>query len=688
MDSFSTFTPSTRRQQRLLFLASIGVLLVAGTSVIELLATAWGQRPWSLARHLLRGGMNAVGVDPTVFYYVPLGVFVGLVVGLLLDSFKYLQGLIVAGAALLAVPIVFIPRGVFVEPLALSFGAETVMITLLFAVTTLRAGGVTLARIDAGQREFPRVPRIIFWLSVLLAAFGLFEAHVLYNSPVVVAPDGGFVTQPFGFEGVNGEGIATHLVSVAVLLPALRYFTAYERGMNVIVLGPKRSGKSAVFGGIHLYIRDNVDGDSAAAARVNTLRQSIESMQFPDSTQSAFQPGSGGTDGTQPMLLELPYSWGRFVPTRVRFSVVEYPGEALERILAEVVQKATQQLQGGDATMATDGGERDPPNFDIPFSDDDGDEEDDSDDNDTLRQGTGVGNGETGAVDATDTPDDGGPASSGRFGRTGGTGASGAIDTDTDGVGSGYDSPGSDPFGGDIGGGNGRTGTGDADSDTPTGEDPKSSWEAATRVVREADNLPEMIPGIRGCIHNADRIVLTLPLDDFVAPVIERGNVPRYLQDRVVTPDEIDDYRRSEIRSLEYNGRTYGVKGPNRDDVSDYLEWYEAVRAVYPEKDIVILGTMADWMLEDFRANRESSAAPQSDEGYRQFCEYVRDEVVREQVPAVNQVFGGRRDPDSLYLLWYDIQNEEPAGTDDLRIDVGRPPVLKGARQFMRRINQ
>jgi hypothetical protein len=97
---------------------------------------------------------------------------------------------------------------------------------------------------------------------------------------------------------------------------------------------------------------------------------------------------------------------------------------------------------------------------------------------------------------------------------------------------------------------------------------------------------------------------------------------------------------------------------------------------------------MADWMLEDFKANRESSSVPQAD-GYREFCDYVRDEIVRAQMPAVNQVFGGRTDPDRMYLLWYDIANEEPAGTEELRIDVSGPSsVLKGARQFMQRINQ
>jgi hypothetical protein len=335
--------------------------------------------------------------------------------------------------------------------------------------------------------------------------------------------------------------------------------------------------------------------------------------------------------------------------------------------------------------MATDGGERD--SFDVPFSDDRDDGEDEESD-DSVQWGT-----DSGGADGTGTTDTdrqtGGTDGVGRAGSSdadgigseygGGAGSNGAFGPDAGGdVGTGTDSAGSevDPL---------DDGTAD---DAPADEDPKSSWAAATRTIRAAGNLSEMIPGIQGCIHNADRIVLTLPLDDFVAPVIERGNVPEYLRDRVITPDEIDDYRRSEVRTVQYNGLTYGVKGPNRDGVSDYLEWYDAVRAVYPDKEIVIVGTMADWMLEDFRANRESAAAPQSDEGYRQFCEYVRDEIVRAQTPEVNQLFGGRQDPDPLYLLWYDIQNEAPAGTDELRIDVGRSPVLKGARQFMRRINQ
>jgi hypothetical protein len=689
--------------------------------------------------------MNVIGVSPTFFYYIPLGIFVGLVVGLLLDSFKYVQGAIVAAATLLAVPAIFLPRGVFIEPLATSFGANTVLTALIFAAATLRAGGVTLESLQTEPREFPRVPTLIFWLSALLVLVGLFEAHVVYQSPVFASPDGSVGIRSFAFQGLDGTGAAQHLVGAVILLPALRYFTTYERGMNVIMIGPKRSGKSAVFGGLHLYIRDNVDQGGEAAFRVSTLRRDIENGTFPDATPSTLQRGAGSDAGSsQPMLLELPYRWGRYLPTRIRFSAVDYPGEALEAILENVVEAARRRTQGETGTLVSDGGE-DTSDFDIPFSDSGSD--DDSDDaedsgsadrssgpsdsaesggDDTVEWGTSLG-GDSEASDAGSSSlgsDSGSLGSgsgsiesesgstgsnSGSVGSSSGAGtlgsATGSRSSGTSSGSSGTGSGSTDSFGdrgsdsvGSSGSSGGVGGSGSIagglldrsesdDADDTAALDPTASWEQATQVVREAQNIDQMIPGIRGCVHNADRIVLTLPLDDFVAPVIERGTVPSYLTDRVVPPGELDQHRRSEIRPIEYNGRTYAIKGPDREPLENYLFWYESLRSVYPEKDIVIVGTMADWMLEDFRENHPTDESPQAD-AYEDFCEYVRDEVVREQTPAINQVFGGR-DPDPLYLLWYGIENEEPAGTGELRIDVSGPAsVLKGARQFMERINE
>ncbi|WP_311171994.1 hypothetical protein [Halobellus ordinarius] len=668
MALFPSLTPKNRRQRRLLFFLSIGLLLAAGVLVIELLATAWGS--WGISRNALRGAMNAVGVPATFFYYIPLGVFVGLVVGLLLDSFKYIQGAVIAVATLIAIPTIFLPRGVFIEPLATSFSPNTVLTALVAAGITLWAGGVTPDSLATKPREYPKIPRIMFRLAVVLVALGLIEAHVAYQSPVLAVSDG-VVLRPFVFEGLDGTDAWAHFIGAAVLLPSLRYFTTYERNLNVIMIGPKRSGKSAVFGGIHLYIRDHVDPDGQAANRVSTLRQSIENGQFPDPTSSSVQPGSRNARGSQPMLLELPYSWGRFLPTRVRFSAVDYPGEVLGEILDEVVAEARRIAQGQEAELVADGG--DPSDFDVPFSDtgeddesdgksaavdDDGGEWDAPFDDDPEETSESLG-GDVGSPESDPTPDAGGDFGRGENGRPFGD----------------HTDDGSRLFGGTDGG---------AEN---TGLDPKASWEQATQAVREAANQEQMIPGVRGCVHNADRIVLTLPLDDFVAPIIDRETVPDYLQDRVVTPDEIDDHRWTEIRPIEYNGRTYAIKGPDREDLENYLLWYESLQSVYPEKDIVIVGTMADWMLEDFRENHPTDDSPHAD-AYEDFCEHVRDEIVREQTGAINQVFGGR-DADPLYLLWYEIENDEPAGTNELRIDTSGPAsVLKGARQFMERINE
>jgi hypothetical protein len=663
MALFPSLTPQNRRQRRLLFFLSIGLLLAAGVLVIELLATAWGS--WGLSRNALRGAMNAVGVSATFFYYIPLGVFVGLVFGLLLDSFKYVQGAVIALATLVAIPTIFLPRGVFIEPLATSFGPNTVLTALVAAGITLWAGGVTPDSLATKPREYPKIPRIMFRLAVVLVALGLIEAHVAYQSPVLAVSDG-IVFRPFVFEGLDGTNAYAHFIGAAVLLPSLRYFTTYERNLNVIMIGPKRSGKSAVFGGIHLYIRDPVDPDGQAANRVSTLRQRIENGQFPDPTSSSVQPGSRNARGSQPTLLELPYSWGRFLPTRVRFSAVDYPGEVLGEILDEVVAEARRIAQGQEAELVADGG--DSSEIDVPFSD--------ADDDDAAEPTDDEGS-------EWDTPFDDEADTSGPH-NTDDRGYEPAPVSGTD---SNFETEtGGRTFGDNVDDGN-RLFDGSDEGAEDGGLDPKASWEQATQAVREAANQEQMIPGVRGCVHNADRIVLTLPLDDFVAPIIERETVPDYLQDRVVEPDEIDDYRWTDIRPIEYNGQTYAIKGPDREDLENYLLWYESLRSVYPEKDIVIVGTMADWMLEDFEAAESPDELPQAD-AYEDFCEHVRDEIVREQTGAINQVFGGR-DADPLFLLWYEIENDEPAGTDELRIDTSGPAsVLKGARQFMERINE
>jgi hypothetical protein len=224
------------------------------------------------------------------------------------------------------------------------------------------------------------------------------------------------------------------------------------------------------------------------------------------------------------------------------------------------------------------------------------------------------------------------------------------------------------------------------DKETP--RDPKSSWEQATRIIRSAENIDEMIPGIRGCIHNADRIVLTVPLDDYVGPIIHRGNVPDYLEDRVLHPDELDQHPRRNVRTFRYEGKEYGIKNPfNRADPEDYLFWYEALRSVYPDTDFIVVGTMADWALEDFKNAYPANMSPLAD-GYDEFCNHVLNDIIREQTKMINGVMGGRA-RGRIYLLWYSIDNDyPPTDGEPLRIDPDGPyAVLRGAEQFMDRIN-
>ena len=653
---------------------SMILMLSASIIVADMLTEAWSTG--GLSQQLLYGVLGLMGLPSSAFNYLFVGIYAGLVITLILDSYKYVQGLLLAVASVVAVLFVFIPNGVLVGQLLSDLSTGTGLLTLIGVLLALWLSGVNRDRLAAPEREFPRAPTATLIFASVIVLFGFLEAHLAYQSPIVcVGRTCRF--QVFAFDGIVSPGISQHVVAGGVLVGSLRYFTTYERNLDLIMIGPARSGKSAVFGGLHLYIRDHIDESGRASFRVSHLRSSIENGEFPDATQMAVQSGSGiESQSGKPTLLELPYKWGDYFPQRVRFHAIDYPGEALEMILADVVETAEQRSQGIEQQVMSDGGQSSgsDDSFDIPFSESDRSDpeesaSDSSNENRRSDHNSSTSSGEN--ASRSDQPND--------------TTSRKSISEDSEGL---FDS---ESEAGDNDGMIGCLRTSATKTvKSPIDEiNPFASWEAATRVVHKAENIRQMIPGVRGCLHNADRIILTLPLDDFVGPVIHRNNVPSYLEERVVRPDELGQYPRTDLRIFEYDGQSYGLKTPfQRAPPRQYLYWYEALRSVYPEKDFVVAATMADWVINDFRESRRTNPAVLA-EGYDDFREHILEDVIREQTRAINQIFGGRNKGE-LYPLWYSIQDDEPPDSgDELRIDTKGPyAVLKGVEQFMEQINE
>jgi hypothetical protein len=712
--------PAGWREREVWFLlASLAVMILSTLFVGEMLASAW--QSWGLPRHLISGALNALDVGARVFFYLPVGIYVGVVVALLLDSYKFTQGALVSLMSLVAIPTVLLPNGILIEPLAQKVTPATLLLAGLAALATLRGLGVTLEALSGGPREFPLVPKVLFAIALLVSLWGLVDAHVLYQSPIT-AVDAGYDYRTPELSGFEGANLGRHVAGTALLLGSLYVFTTYERDLKVIMIGPRRSGKSAALGGLQLYIRDEVSSQSDATPILDDVRKDIENGRFPSATQMSVQRGGGSGDRKAlPRLLELPYRWGWFFPQRVNFSAVDYPGDALGQILEPFVERA-QRLSGGYAGQAmSDGGERTDDEWSLDgedagdewsFDDDDSGDEwstepsETTDSSDDWPTGAGADDDawSVGGDDSDGSATDERTGASKRHSEKSGRNRWRVDDEsrsrmdDEWTVGSEEsDLPGPTERTDDESGGlrewlrrlgraltGGRAGRGSGND-----IDPFDSWRAAKRTIRDAESPGDIVPGIQGCIQHADRIVLLFPLHDYVAPVIERGNVPDYLSDRVVEPSELDDYSLGELSTFEYEGDLYGLRGPDRESPEEYLNWYHALRYVLDDTDFVLVGTMADWMLDDFEANYSGRAPnPSVQPGYDEFREHVFEEIVREQEPTINDIVGGRNEGE-MYLLWYDIPEDDPYDQrGELRIERQTGSILKGAEPFMNRINR
>lgn len=212
------------------------------------------------------------------------------------------------------------------------------------------------------------------------------------------------------------------------------------------------------------------------------------------------------------------------------------------------------------------------------------------------------------------------------------------------------------------------------------------------RVTAAANPTSEDIPpAVWECISHADQIVLTVPLEDFIGPVVARGNHPEYFDIKkreedegaerdngIVRLDDGEDLTLHQVQNLynvgegpelarhEYEDRVYyRVNPPERSDPEEYLQWYKTlVREYRKKKEFIVLVTMADWMTIDYK--RETGNVPGVT--YDDFCEYISN-VVSAQQPIFDDILLGTSDR-RIYATWYEIENDAPPTSEQsLRID-------------------
>ncbi|WP_380680676.1 hypothetical protein [Salinigranum sp. GCM10025319] len=631
---------SRRRLKSLQWLFLYVVLVGVGAFLsIDMLARGW--ESWGQVRHFFRGLISILGVDIQTFYYLPTGIAFGLVVTLLLDSFKRGQGLVLLAGIGVGSVVVLLGEGLLIQPLIAGFGAPAAIVGLTGVVLGLLLGGVRLRTagdaVTPGVRaEFPQAPRWIFRLALLMVLLGFVEAHVEYT-PVLQAIErccsaidsNGWVVRPPAVAGIDGNLLLVDVVGSILLLVGLHRFTRYESQNRTIVLGPQRSGKSAAFGGLHRALLDFGHDDVALNydGNVDTLSRMISKGQFPTAT---------GT--TTISLLGMNYVRGGVFPEKTSIQTIDYAGEHLDDIVDRVAPK----------TAATDGGSSSSGNDRSLFS---GSDEVDRE-VEEIRE-------EVEAERDSGSQDQGGSRR-----------------------------------------GSGRGGYGGTDVEAA------DNWIEATDQVRELSRASEQGQAIAGsaiadavanCVEHADRVVFVVPLDDFIAPIIERGTEPGYVEvvrnpggkkSREEVADELGiDLDRQTLRGRSYADGEFYVKNDfDRPASNEYLGWYQRLARRYRDdrdKDFVVAVTMGDWAVADFEERNEGSLAARE---YDEFCEYVYDELLEDELEWLYRGLGLER----VYVLWYVITNDEPPETEaDYTIDTTkRPTILRRADKLIERLER
>lgn len=573
---------------------------------IDLLSFAWANRPWGIVRWLFRWTIEFAGIDSTAIYYLPSGILVGLMSVLLLDSYKRTQGIILWLGIVLGSVFVLLTKGLLIEPLIEGFTVVTGAFGVIGAAVGLRLGGVTISRLRQrdGELEFPEAPRRLFVVVLIMLLYGVVEAVLAYFIGLVWTSNG-LLVKTVRFDGfvLNAE-ILLNTVMSGLGLYGLYKFTSYENHTRMILIGPQRSGKSALFGGMQLAVRDVIDDRAGIKSNssVTRLSDDIATGEFPDAT-----------DRDEMKPLEINYRSGGLFPKKNTIQSVDYAGELLSEVLEPVIEDRA-RTDGGQQQSASD--------------------PDDDDDGPSLSELVGG-----------DEEDEG------------------------------------------------------RDVDEPS----VTSWEEATERLYDVD-YDDAGEAIWDCIAYADRVIMTLPMDDFVTPIVDRGNWPSYQPIETFDGDlTIQEIREQYDIPLGVNlqsyqdGYYYYADEPDRSPPAEYISWYrDLAREFHGDKEFVLIGTMADWVTKDFEREHPRGLNPRIRRNYPEFCRYAYEQVMLQANVNVQDLFAATSD-DRVHFLWYPIENTQPPEDgEEYRIDTNKfnavqntqQTLLNGARQLIERLNR
>lgn len=253
----------------------IAIFVMGRQFTSDVLATAWDNEGILHTSYVIMADLLGASVYVEL---IVVGLALGLTVVWTFDTYKKYQTF----APLTLLAVVTYGSGVHRGWLDGELTVVALAFLLVSGVAGAQIGGLPVLQRTFGSVQtlvgrppvsLSRAPQLFFVAVLAVVAVGLIDVHV--------ALDGGAGT--FALE--DRDDLPAHSVVGLVLVAAFYMFTRYDNDVRIVQLGPARSGKTSMLGGLAADIdRDAREGDGSGA--IDDVRYSLEKRRrFPDITE-------------------------------------------------------------------------------------------------------------------------------------------------------------------------------------------------------------------------------------------------------------------------------------------------------------------------------------------------------------------------------------------------------------------
>ncbi len=333
IDDLMDVVENPSKREKLALVMYFVVMVILATPLTRMAGFAWEKE--GLMYMSIMSLTEILGLTLEAFSIMFFGVVAGLVALLVVDAKKRWQGVLlsvgVVGSLLVLASLgLFVPVVEFIPNLH----------WLLLGVLVGTSPGVIsfLRQLDSSQAyEFRGAAWALFGLFTVIVAASHLEFHLIYMD---------------GDLAFEAEDILLSTTSSVVFLFALYRFVQYDAGTDLLVLGPRQSGKSLLLVGAFLEAKNRQeDRNKFSKTPLNPSSALMEHLRQLDQPEEGW--GVQATD--QPRELSFRYVHGSVFPKNMELTTYDYPGE----LLPKLTKGSSDRSGAGESGAFADGGRRD-----------------------------------------------------------------------------------------------------------------------------------------------------------------------------------------------------------------------------------------------------------------------------------------------------------------------------------------